>query len=157
MMAIPGGFTGDLDQGENCMYERMLNKQAVPTVEEMTAYCGENAEFFTMLNQWLSNQYDTVQEIVFPYGNHYGWGIAHRVKKKLLCNIFPEDNAFTVMVRLSNRQFASAYGTVQKYTQDYIDHKYPCSDGGWVHYRVICKEHLEDIKKLLIVKLTNGK
>ncbi len=26
------------------MYERMLNKQEKPTIEEMTAYCGENAD-----------------------------------------------------------------------------------------------------------------
>ena len=134
------------------MYERMLNKQVVPTIEEMTSYCGVNAELFTMLNQWLSNQYCTLQEKVFPYGNHNGGGIAHRSKKKLLCNIFPEDNAFTVMVRLSDRQFASVYGNMQKYTQEYMDHKYPCGDGGWIHYRVKCKEHLEDIMKLLIVK-----
>ena len=134
------------------MYERMLNKQVVPTIEEMTSYCGVNAELFTMLNQWLSNQYCTLQETVFPYGKHYGWGIAHRSKKKLLCNIFPEDNAFTVMVRCSDRQFASVYGNMQKYTQEYMDHKSPCGDGGWIHYGVKCKEHLEDIMKLLIVK-----
>ena len=33
------------------MYERMLNKQAVPTIEEMTEYCGENAESFSLLNE----------------------------------------------------------------------------------------------------------
>ena len=36
------------------MYERMLNKQVVPTIEEMTAYCGENAERFSMINEWLT-------------------------------------------------------------------------------------------------------
>ena len=134
------------------MYERMLDKQNEPTIAEMTAYCGENGELFALLNEWLAQTYGTVQKPTFPYGNHYGWGIAHRSKKKLLCNIFPEDNAFTVMVRLSDRQFASVYGNMQKYTQEYMDHKYPCGDGGWIHYRVKCKEHLEDIMKLLIVE-----
>ena len=36
--------------------------------------------------------------------------------------------------------------------KNYIDHKYPCGDGGWIQYRVINSEHLDDIKKLLIVK-----
>lgn len=137
------------------MYERMLNKQVVPTVEEMTAYCGENAELFTQLNKWLSNEFFTEQKIVFPYGNRYGWGIAHRKKQKLLCNIFAEDNAFTVMVRLSHVQFESIYGNMQKYTQKYIDDKYSCGDGGWIHYRVTCKEHLDDIKKILAVKCSH--
>lgn len=41
------------------MYERMLNKQVVPTVEEMTAYCSENAERFSMINDWLTTTFHT--------------------------------------------------------------------------------------------------
>lgn len=134
------------------MYERMLNKQEVPTIAEMTAYCGKSAELFTMLNEWLSQSYETVQKVTFPYGNKYGWGIAHRKKQKLICNIFAEDNAFTVMMRLSNEQFEAVYYQVQKYTQEYIDNKYPCSEGGWIQYRVICKQHFDDIQKLLTIR-----
>lgn len=134
------------------MYERMRNKQVVPTITNLTEHCGENAELFTQLNEWLSNKYATAQAIVFPYGNQYGWGIAHKKNKKLLCNIFAENHAFTVMIRLTDKQFEGIYGNVQTYMQDYIDHRYPCSDGGWIHYRVTCAEHLEDIEKLLDVK-----
>lgn len=76
------------------MYERILNKQETPSIEDMTAYCGGTAEWFTLLNEWLSNTYETAEKIVFPYGNNYGWGIAHRVRSILICNIFPEDGAF---------------------------------------------------------------
>lgn len=134
------------------MYERMLNKQEMSAIEDMTAYCGENAEYFTLINEWLSKSYGTEQKVTFPYGNHYGWGIAHRKGKKLLCNIFAEDNAFTVMMRLSDQQFESIYEHVQKYTQEYINNRYPCGDGGWIQYRVTCKEHFDDIKKLLSAK-----
>lgn len=130
----------------------MLNRQIVPTVAEMTAYCGENAELFTLLNKWLSETYATTQKTVFPYGNKYGWGIAHRKKQKLICNIFAEDSAFTVMMRLSNEQFGLVYHQVQKYAQEYIGNKYPCSDGGWIHYCVTCGQQFDDIKKLLTVK-----
>ena len=58
------------------MYERMLDKQNEPTIAEMTAYCGENGELFALLNEWLAQTYGTVQKPTFPYGNHYGWGIA---------------------------------------------------------------------------------
>lgn len=134
------------------MYERMLDKQNKPTIEEMTSYCGESAELFTLLNKWLLNTYDTAAKAVFPYGNNYGWGIAHKKKQKLLCNIFPEENAFTVMMRLSDEQFNSVYDQVQNYTQEYIDNRYPCGDGGWIHYRITCKKNFEDIQMLLAVK-----
>lgn len=137
---------------EAVMYERMLNKKEKPTVEEMTSYCDGNGERFSRLNRWLSETWRTVQQVTFPYGNQYGWGMAHRIGKKLICNVFAEDNAFTVMVRLSDKQFGSVYGYVQTYTQAYIDHKYPCGDGGWIHYRVTCEDHYGDIQRILAVK-----
>lgn len=134
------------------MYERMLNKQVTPTMEELTEFCGENAQRFTLLNQWLTSDFDTEQKIVFPYGNKYGWGIAHKKKNKLMCNIFAEADAFTVMMRLSDKQYKIVYDQLQKYTQECIDNKYPCGDGGWIHYRVTCAEHFNDIQKLLSIK-----
>lgn len=134
------------------MYERMLNKQVEPSIEEMTAFCGENAERFSSLNEWLESAFHTEQKVVFPYGNHYGWGVAHKIKGKLICNIFAEDNAFTVMMRLSDKQYQSVYEKLHKYTQEVIDNKYPCGDGGWIHYRVTSEEHFEDSKALLSVK-----
>lgn len=134
------------------MYERMLNKKEEPSLEEITTYCGTCAELFTQLNKWLSGTYKTVQEITFPYGNHYGWGIAHRKEKKLICHVFAEKNAFTVMVRLSNKQFDSIYSKMQAETQEQIDHKYPCGDGGWLHYRVTCMKQFNDIQTMLSLK-----
>lgn len=134
------------------MYERMLDKQTMPTIEEMTRFCGERAEMFSLLNEWLTSTFLTEKKVVFPYGKRYGWGIAHRKKNKLICNIFAEDNAFTVMIRLSDQQFQTVYDQLQKYTRKYIDNSYPCGDGGWIHYRVTCGEHFDDIKTLLTVK-----
>ena len=75
--------------------------------------------------------------------------IAFLKKNKLICNIFPEKDAFTVMIRLTNQQFESVYDKVESYTQAYIDQKYACGDGGWIHYRVLSEVHVEDIKKLV--------
>ena len=66
--------------------------------------------------------------------------------------MFAENSAFTVMVRLSDKQYNTIYNRLQKYTQEYIDKKYPCGDGGWIHYRVTSKEYFNDIKILLSVK-----
>ena len=134
------------------MYERMLNKQETPTIAEMIKFCGENSERFSLLNEWLVSAFHTEKKIVFPYGNKYGWGVSHKKNSKLICNIFAEDNAFTVMMRLSDKQYRAIYNQLQKYAQEYIDNKYPCGDGGWIHFRVTCKEHFDDIKILLSVK-----
>lgn len=134
------------------MYERMLNKQVTPSIEEMTRFCGGNSERFSLLNEWLISTFHTEKKVVFPYGNKYGWSVAHKKKNRLVCNIFAEDSAFTVMMQLSDKQYRTVYSQLQRYAQEYIDNKYPCGHGGWIHYRVTCKEHLDDIKTLLSVK-----
>ena len=134
------------------MYDRMLNKGDRPTFEDMAAYCGEAGEGFVRLNRWLSDECGTAQEISFPYGNNYGWAVAHRKKKKLICNVFAEDGAFTVMIRLSDGQFRSVYDRVEQETRACIDNKYPCGDGGWLHYRVTGEAQYGDIQKMLRVK-----
>lgn len=134
------------------MYERMFNKKESPSMEEMTAFCSGRAEGFSLLNQWLISHFKTEWKIVFPYGSHYGWAIAHKRKNKLICNIFPENGAFTVMIRLSNTQYKAVYEELHSYTQECINRKYPCGDGGWIQYRVLCSEHFEDIQKLLSIK-----
>lgn len=130
----------------------MLDKQNRPTFDDMAAYCGKGRELFIRINKWLSNVCNTTQEISFPYGNNYGWAVAHRKKKKLICNVFPENGAFTIMIRLSNQQFLLVYDRMEKETQECIDNKYPCSDGGWLHYRVTGEAPYCDIQKMLEVK-----
>lgn len=141
------------------MYERMLNKEIKPSIEDLGLYINSSAERFHMLNAFLSDHYKTTQEIRFPYGKQYGWCVTHRKGKKLICDVFAEAEAFTVMIRLSNQQFDKVYKTVQSETREMIDNKYPCGDGGWIHFRVLTKEQLEDIQTLLHAKcslLTKG-
>jgi len=135
------------------MYERMLDKSVTPTVADMTAWCGENASNFTLLNEWIAANYSLEQKIVFPYGKRYGWGITHRKKTKLICNVFAENGAFTVMTHLSDKQFQSIYDQLSEYAQKFVDNKYPCGDGGWIHFRTICQAHMEDIQTLLTAKM----
>ena len=130
----------------------MLSKQIMPTPAEMACRCGDTAALFTGLNSWISTSFMTEEKIKFPYGNHYGWCIAHYIRTKLICNVFPEEGAFTVMLRLSDARFRTVGPQLSQYARALIDHRYPCGDGGWIHFRVTCHQHLEDIQKLLTIK-----
>lgn len=134
------------------MYERMLDKSCMPPLEDMQAYCGVNGLRFVALNVFVMDTFAAEQKIKFPYGNSYGWCVAHYVGKKLICNVFAERDAFTVMLRLTNKQFEAVYACVSAETQHCIDHKYPCGDGGWLHYRVTNEEQLRDAQVLLQCK-----
>lgn len=135
------------------MYERMLNKAVEPSLTELIDYCGACRELIFELNDYLQNTYGTEISIKFPFGNKYGWGIKHALGKAHICYIFAEKDALCVMLRLTNAQFLSVRDSLLPYTQEFIDHRYPCSDGGYIHYRVLDCSHLADIKTLLDLKL----
>lgn len=135
------------------MYERMLDRKQRPTWEEMLAYCGVTAQLYIEFQTFLADSFTTSQEIRFPYGKEYGWCVTHRLGKKLICDVFAEAGAFAVMMRLSNEQYERIYEEVSDYTKNYIDHKYPCGSGGYIHYRVTCAEHMKDLKILMTAKM----
>lgn len=41
-----------------------VNTQVMPTVEELTKYCAENAERFSLINDWLTTAFYTEQKVV---------------------------------------------------------------------------------------------
>ncbi len=52
------------------------------------------------------------------------------------------------MIRLSNSQIASVYADLSACGREACDHKYPCGDGGWLHYRIVSEEGLADALRL---------
>lgn len=138
------------------MYTRMLQKNIRPTETEMIEYTKSRKEFLNELVEFLK-QYDLLNEIKFPYGNSYGWGFSYYQKKKMICILFPEDDAFSVMIRLTNENINNVYDKISEYTKNYLDNKYPCNDGGWIHYRVLDQDNCKDIKLILNEKLNHKK
>lgn len=135
------------------MYERLLDKSIRPNISNMIEWCGASGMLFSELKQFMTEVKHAQSEIRFPYGNCYGWCVTYRRNKKLLCDVFPEYGALNVMLRLSDDSFQKAYPSLTQYTQEQINAKYPCGSGGWIHYRITNKEHLDDIMKLLALKI----
>ena len=61
------------------------------------------------LNEWISNGDSMVQAIVSSLWKQLRMGYFPQEKRKLICNVFPESGAFTVMIQLSDKQFSSVY------------------------------------------------
>lgn len=135
------------------MYERMLDKQQKPTYEEFIDYLGSAKPLFEQLDNYLLVDLGTERQLRFPYGNKYGWSMKYFVKHNHICDIFAEKDAFSVMLRLTNKQFLDVYNIMSEYTKQFIDNKYPCGEGGWIHYRVLNPNNLQDIIVMLQLKV----
>jgi hypothetical protein len=135
------------------MYERMLDKKTVPSFEDMISYCGETGALWVELDSYFKDELNAEDSIRFPYGNKYGWSKKYSCKNKHICDVFAEKGAFMILIRISNDAIEPIYKSLSNYAKTVWDNKYPCGSGGWLNYRVTCKEQLQDLIKIIELKV----
>ena len=136
------------------MYERMLNKQEIPTFEDLIAYCGERGALWRALDQHMENSYKATRQIRFPYGKDYGWSAKYSVKSKHICDIFAENGAFTALFQVATAAIESIYGELDDYAKAIWADASPCASGGWISFRVLDQTQLEMLEKIIHAKVT---
>lgn len=134
------------------MYERMLDKQVTPSFDEMIFYCGEAGKLWMELDEYLKDKLEMESCIRFPYGDKYGWSVKYSLKSKHICDVFAENGAFMVLIRISNDEIKLIYNTLSDYSKAVLDNKYPCESGGWVNYHITSNKPLQDLMKIIETK-----
>jgi hypothetical protein len=133
----------------------MLDKQTTPLFDEMISYCGEAGKLWSELDGYLKDKLEMKGFIRFPYGNKYGWSVKYSLKSKHICDVFAENGAFMVLIRISNDAMEPIYNALSDYAKVVWDNKYPCGSGGWLNYRVTGNEQLQDLMKIIKAKANN--
>lgn len=138
------------------MYERMLQKEVKPSLNDIYNIIGSDGTILLKdLDNFMRLSYDIVSEIRFPFGNKYGWGIKYSHRSKHLCYVFPETGSFTVTIQIGGKELHRLYEKLESFlpkTRELWNCRYPCGEGGWLHYRVFSLEEIEDIKELIKIK-----
>lgn len=138
------------------MYERMLNKIKEPSITEIHEFIGESSVL--LLNDFediMKQRYDLKRDLKFPFGNNYGWGYKYSHKTKHLCYVFFEKDAITIMLQIGSdlvHKLEKVLLECLPKTKSYWNNRYPCGEGGWIHYRVFNGEELNDVLRLLALK-----
>ena len=136
------------------MYERMLDKNTVPLFDEMISYCGDAGKLWSEVDRYLNDKLGMKGRIRFPYGNKYGWSVKYSYKNKHICDIFAENSAFMVLIRILDDEIKPVYNELSDYTKTVWDNKYPCGSGGWLNYRITSKEQLPDLMRIIGIKVS---
>lgn len=136
--------------------ERLLDNKVIPTEETIKAFVGPSSyNRLNKIDSFLQNTYDISKELKFPFGSSYGWGYKYSCHGKLLLYIFFENGRLTATITIGkgevNKLTASLSSMLPK-TALLWENRYPCGDGGWIHYPVENDIELEDIKKLILLK-----
>ncbi len=129
------------------MYERLINKKEIPTIDEFLAYIGKRKGLFDKINDFLINELNAGSMIKFD-AHSSCWKMSYHIKRYYICDIISENDAFTIVTRLSEESIKSVYEDLMPYTKECID-KSPYRHRGWIEYRVLSEEHIEDSKKIL--------
>jgi len=139
------------------MNKRMLDKAVRPTEEFIENYLGAEAfELLTQFEKWLTESYDIVRLLRFPYGNSYGWSYKYSHKKSHLCDLFFEDGSFTVLVQIGDKiapKINLLMPTLLSKSQKLWSDRYICGkEGGWIHYPVLNATELTDVMEMIKAK-----
>ena len=132
----------------------MLNKQVVPTFDELIRYCGDNGVLWLKLDKRMEEKYNVSRQIRFPYGKDYGWSIKYSIKSKHICDLFAENGAFAALFQVSDKAVDTIYNELGTYAKEVWADKNPCASGGWIEFRVINEQQLQDLEKIIHAKVT---
>jgi len=136
------------------MYERMLNKQETPTFDDLISHCGDCGSLWLQLDKNMVEKYNVSKLIRFPYGKEYGWSVKYSIKSKHICDIFAENGAFTALFQVTTSAIETVYDELDTYAKEIWEDKTPCKGGGWVEFRVLNQEQLQDLEKIIHAKAT---
>jgi len=132
------------------MCERLLDKNNPPAADFIPEYVGEKSHAILLrFEDFLNGHYQLTREMKFPFGNQYGWGYKYSHKASHLCYAFFESGAFTVTLHPGDRhvpRVEQILPGLSKKAQGLWENRYPCGKrGGWVHYRVMDADGLNDV------------
>ena len=134
---------------------RLSDRNQKPGQKEIYNAIGSEAKkAWKCIQDFLKKNYDIEPETVF-YGANYGWNIRYRKSGKTLCSLFPEENAFSVLIVFGKKEVERATGMLinfDKDIQDIILNTEQLHDGKWLWIRVNKIEEIDDIKKLILIK-----
>ncbi|HPX25310.1 MAG TPA: DUF3788 family protein [Treponemataceae bacterium] len=141
------------------MSERLIDKLNPPTESEIINIIGKDS--YTALKKIedaLTCIFDLKIDLKYPFGENYGWGYKFSHKTKHLFYIFFLNGSLSLTTRISNPKTAEENELIQKLSSNgkkCWESKYPCGDGGWVHYDFSNCEGLHDAG--IFISLRTGK
>ena len=139
------------------MYERMLDGGHRPSTLEIQNTLGMKAcAYLNLLETRLADLYDLRKELRFPFGNDYGWGVKYSHKAVHLVYVFFEQGAFTVMLQIGDARVPLMKESLSSWSEmarTLWENRYPCGEeGGWIRYRILEQEEIEEIIRLIMIK-----
>ncbi len=141
------------------MHERMMDKTTQPSDADMIRTIGQPvANAWSDLRRFLVETYEIIP-IFNSGGKKYGWNLQHRIGGRPLCEMYPENGSFTVLVVLGKAELEQALGRIDSFgliVRKALVETPRFHDGCWMYIRVsnphTCQQDVLDIQQLILIK-----
>jgi len=141
------------------MHERMLDKTAQPSDADMFNWIGTPiADEWKSLRECLQETYQ-IDPVFNSGGKRYGWNLQYRKGGRPLCELYPEQSSFTVLVILGKVELGQAMERMDTFGQIVrraLVETPRYHDGCWMYIRVsdplTCHQDVHDLEQLIMIK-----
>lgn len=136
------------------LYQRMIDGDIKPTEDDMTKTVGKRSSLWLEIRKYVEENYDFTPELIY-YGQKYGWTLRYRKSGKTLCSLFPEKDAFTVLVVLGKKEVEKTFSIIDRLNPEartLFENAEQKRDGRWLWIRVLIYDDVESIKVFLNVR-----
>jgi hypothetical protein len=136
--------------------ERIYKESPLPDLEEIRKFIKSKkaVKAFDSLLEFLDNNYNFEQEIYFG-GAKFGVMLRYRRNGKTLISIFPEKNAFSVILIYGKKEviiFNSQRESFDAYFTSVFDNTPQLHDGKWMLIAIKDESLLPELAKMIMIK-----
>lgn len=135
-------------------YERFLDKSQIPSEDVILTTLGQTKVLWLDIQEYIRKNYDFIPELIF-FTKEYGWSVRYRKGKKMLCCLFPESGAFSILIVLGKEE-AERVDLTKNRLNDAVKQVFENTeqfhDGRWMWIRVIEIGDILSFKLLLTAK-----
>jgi hypothetical protein len=132
------------------------DKSLTPGPDDLARVLGDTYEIWDDIKEFVYKEYPEVTEEWTHSGKNYGWGFRLRDKKRVIIYLIPCSGFFKVgLVYGEKATRASLDSTISKEIKTIIENAKVYGEGRGFRIDVTGKDILEDIKKLIKIKLSN--
>lgn len=136
----------------------IANKDQAPDMTQIKDYItGDAHQRWCSLIDYIENTFASKPKITFSVcAAKPGWNVKYKKSSRALCTLYPEKASFTALMVLGEKDRFS-FDAVQSMYSEYLRDLYANSDllgsSQWLMIKVTTDEILEDVKKLMHLKL----
>lgn len=140
-------------------WHELYPQEIIPTMDALADYMGESKPLWLKLTDHLAEAYAVKPKLTYSVcSGKPGWNVKYQKSGKALGTFYPEDGAFSVLIVISYKQDEAMQAILPELTNATAALYNTAGDymklGKWLMLRIDTPEALEDVKKIIAVKLT---